>query len=450
MDLPDDLVELILLRLASTVYLIRAASTCKQWRRIVAAADAGFLRRFRSLHAPAIAGYYYNSEKFTSFAPSSPSASASAPAIDDSHFSLDFLQVIVQDIVDGSRPQSSSSWRIMDSRGSLLLLDFAGSHPDDGVRSLLVCEPLTRRYQWVVPPSAGRGFGGGGCEFSRAYLADGAEADEAGGRVGMSNFRVVYELYHHHHGVSAAVFTFTTGGGAQLSWEEKAIGNIAGSSSCMHVLGHAGGSCTAEYSASESELPLEADNWLCWDVMIFFPSCFRVAEGRDGHPRILTVVPGGGALKVFARCDNGGGEWVEEKMIPCAAAMHRLLGRPASSSSLGQWMSIVTTRPGFAVVSPQVREGRWFFAVDLDTMETPRATEQVQTKSKGVVGAGRGVVGAGGAGGVGGGVLDGSALGAGGVCMVASTTRYKSFSPVGSNEIDGSNCMYRQKIIILE
>ncbi|BAT07462.1 Os09g0323400 [Oryza sativa Japonica Group] len=242
MDLPDDLVELILLRLASTVYLIRAASTCKQWRRIVAAADAGFLRRFRSLHAPAIAGYYYNSEKFTSFAPSSPSASASAPAIDDSHFSLDFLQVIVQDIVDGSRPQSSSSWRIMDSRGSLLLLDFAGSHPDDGVRSLLVCEPLTRRYQWVVPPSAGRGFGGGGCEFSRAYLADGAEADEAGGRVGMSNFRVVYELYHHHHGVSAAVFTFTTGGGAQLSWEEKAIGNIAGSSSCMHVLGHAGGS----------------------------------------------------------------------------------------------------------------------------------------------------------------------------------------------------------------
>lgn len=126
---------------------------------------------------------------------------------------------------------------------------------------------------------------------------------------------------------------------------------------------------TAEYSASESELPLEADNWLCWDVMIFFPSCFRVAEGRDGHPRILTVVPGGGALKVFARCDNGGGEWVEEKMIPCAAAMHRLLGRPASSSSLGQWMSIVTTRPGFAVVSPQVREGRWFFAVDLDTME---------------------------------------------------------------------------------
>lgn len=51
--------------------------------------------------------------------------------------------------------------------------------------------------------------------------------------------------------------------------------------------------------------------------------------------------------------------------------------------------------------------------------KTPRATEQVQTKSKGVVGAGRGVVGAGGAGGVGGGVLDGGALGAGGVCTAA-------------------------------
>lgn len=34
----------------------------------------------------------------------------------------------------------------------------------------------------------GQGFGSGSCKFLRAYLADGAETEEAGGRVGMSNF----------------------------------------------------------------------------------------------------------------------------------------------------------------------------------------------------------------------------------------------------------------------
>jgi hypothetical protein len=54
----DDTVVLILERINSLVSLIRAASTCRRWRRVMA--DAGFLRRFRSLHGPPVTGHYYN------------------------------------------------------------------------------------------------------------------------------------------------------------------------------------------------------------------------------------------------------------------------------------------------------------------------------------------------------------------------------------------------------
>ncbi|TVU49457.1 hypothetical protein EJB05_00770, partial [Eragrostis curvula] len=57
-DLDEDVVGLVLERIGSQVSLIRAASTCKRWRRIIA--DAAFLRRFRSLHAPTVAGTYHN------------------------------------------------------------------------------------------------------------------------------------------------------------------------------------------------------------------------------------------------------------------------------------------------------------------------------------------------------------------------------------------------------
>ena len=57
-DVPDDVLELVLLRLVSSVCLVRAASACKRWCRVVA--DAGFLARFRLLRVPRILGPYLN------------------------------------------------------------------------------------------------------------------------------------------------------------------------------------------------------------------------------------------------------------------------------------------------------------------------------------------------------------------------------------------------------
>lgn len=51
-----DLLNLILLRLDSSLWIIRAASVCKLWRGIIAGGD--FLRLSGDLHPPAIAGHY--------------------------------------------------------------------------------------------------------------------------------------------------------------------------------------------------------------------------------------------------------------------------------------------------------------------------------------------------------------------------------------------------------
>ena len=61
-DLPDELLDVVLLNLGSPLHLIRAAATCRRWRRAIA--DAGFVARSRALHgAPPVAGRYYVTDR---------------------------------------------------------------------------------------------------------------------------------------------------------------------------------------------------------------------------------------------------------------------------------------------------------------------------------------------------------------------------------------------------
>ncbi|CAL5012250.1 unnamed protein product [Urochloa decumbens] len=55
-------VELVLLRVPSLASLVRAAAVCKLWRRVIAHACS--LRLHRSLHTPAVAGYFFNRLRF--------------------------------------------------------------------------------------------------------------------------------------------------------------------------------------------------------------------------------------------------------------------------------------------------------------------------------------------------------------------------------------------------
>ncbi|TVU37757.1 hypothetical protein EJB05_11091, partial [Eragrostis curvula] len=177
-DLSDDLLERILLGVGSPVDLVRAASVCKRWRRV--AADAGFLRRICTLHAPpvAAAGSYHNSSlkprNKSRPLPSFVVSCSSTTTICDRHFSLDFLP---------DADVMPAVWRAMGSRGSLLLLhgvDRKDPYPTIDYGNMVVCEPVTRRYVRISPATTFQGH-----DISFAYLCDGD------GGIGISNFKLV-------------------------------------------------------------------------------------------------------------------------------------------------------------------------------------------------------------------------------------------------------------------
>ena len=97
-DVQDDLLRLILLRLDSPLWLVRAACACRRWRRAMADGGRAFLRLAGSLHPPAVVGHYHVHRcRSIAFVPSPP-----MPPIDVGRFSLDFL------------PHAKKDWEVAD------------------------------------------------------------------------------------------------------------------------------------------------------------------------------------------------------------------------------------------------------------------------------------------------------------------------------------------------
>uniref|UniRef100_A0A0D9XCP8 F-box domain-containing protein n=1 Tax=Leersia perrieri TaxID=77586 RepID=A0A0D9XCP8_9ORYZ len=145
-DLPDKLIELILLHLTSPLWLVRAAATCKRWRCVISTTN--FICHIDRLLRQLVGGYYNYPRSLSSARPNSsslafvPSSSAVALGVDSRrHFSLDFL------------PGGSLSWEIIDSNGSLILLAKTSStrrgHRRSFFPNLVVCELVTRRYRLI-------------------------------------------------------------------------------------------------------------------------------------------------------------------------------------------------------------------------------------------------------------------------------------------------------------
>uniref|UniRef100_A0A0D9XCI5 F-box domain-containing protein n=1 Tax=Leersia perrieri TaxID=77586 RepID=A0A0D9XCI5_9ORYZ len=106
-DIPDDVLEVVLLRLQFAACLIRAACVCKRWRRVIVTADIAFLRCFHANHGPDLVGHYHY------VGPSVSDAAfvhVSSPVlVQGCHFSLDFVP-------------DTDSWTVIYSCGSLVLL----------------------------------------------------------------------------------------------------------------------------------------------------------------------------------------------------------------------------------------------------------------------------------------------------------------------------------------
>ncbi|PUZ51357.1 hypothetical protein GQ55_6G177800 [Panicum hallii var. hallii] len=318
-DVPEDLLEVILLRVSSPVCLALAGAACKLWRRVIA--GARFAGLYRSLHAPAAAGYYFNSCRSFWTMMAKPWASI-GPSFD-------------------TLPSAAAT-----GRGGLLLIEFNGLHyiPRTFPDVLVVCEPLTRRYEKIPPPLD---FDRRSCTYWRSYLVDG-EGEEAavGGRtIRMSNFRVLCEMYR--GGVArAAVFTAGSGG-AGSSWSERAIGHVVPKlDPTRRILGHAGGSWYYFYIKGMTM-------WIKYNLY--------VTEGRDGDHRIFSLLDG--TVKVFARLGGAGGGWALERSV--------------SLRYNDKWhMYLWATGPGFIIVALEYTRARQFLSVDLETMEVKAAAEE--------------------------------------------------------------------------
>ncbi|KAJ1266016.1 hypothetical protein BS78_08G118600 [Paspalum vaginatum] len=186
-DMPDEILELVLLRVPTPVCLFRAAATCKRWRRVVA--GEGFLHRLRSLrgHSSRLLLGHYSVKSSSSavmdlgtinaeFVPSPPRPASSGVHLRQ-RVSLDLL-VRPGDLPHGERPV------LTDSRGSLL----AFVRVD--LWCAVVCEPWTKQYSEVGFP-----WGEDEDEPLGAYDCVGAfllgDAGAGGGHDDMSSFRLL-------------------------------------------------------------------------------------------------------------------------------------------------------------------------------------------------------------------------------------------------------------------
>ncbi|KAL6615527.1 hypothetical protein ACP70R_037797 [Stipagrostis hirtigluma subsp. patula] len=140
LSLSEDLLLEIFLRLPSLATLVRAALTCRPWRRAVASSP-DFRRRFRALHPAPLLGHFFeapsptqvpNIPAFPTFSPTRPHDRDLVAAVRGGNFFLTTLQVGAGE---------SPCWDIVDCcHGYVLLMNW-----DDQL--LVVMNPFTKRCE---------------------------------------------------------------------------------------------------------------------------------------------------------------------------------------------------------------------------------------------------------------------------------------------------------------
>jgi hypothetical protein len=133
--LPDEIWEEIFLRLEAAADLARASAACSSFRHIVS--EPRFLRRFRSLHSPAILGFITSGIYRRFFPVGSPHRSApEARALEQA---ADFTFSFVPD---------PCAWRFRHARDGRVLLS---QHFSIKIvfEDFVVCDPLHRRYVMI-------------------------------------------------------------------------------------------------------------------------------------------------------------------------------------------------------------------------------------------------------------------------------------------------------------
>nr|TKW32659.1 LOW QUALITY PROTEIN: hypothetical protein SEVIR_2G182500v2 [Setaria viridis] len=295
--------------------------------------------------------------------------------------------------LDGFLPDSDSGWVLADSRGSLLLFRrrtgwAARANTLSPFPDVVVCEPLTRRCQGILSPEEHATCLG-------VFLLD------SGGRIGMSDFRVVAVLHEYHESEegrampAACVFSLGSDGGGwrvlptastncaavslpgeieRVSFADRANGSLY-----WVVGGEEDGAAMLVFDEAAMEfarVPLPADDDDDGGSLSSYDRwSFRVIGGGEdgGALRVVRLVRN--ELRVLARRRGSDGNewvWVVERLVRLREAT---LGLPGRDERFFQRNAmVVAAHEGYVLVTPQ--EKTWLFSVELETMRVEREHER--------------------------------------------------------------------------
>ncbi|KAL6622512.1 hypothetical protein ACP70R_032391 [Stipagrostis hirtigluma subsp. patula] len=337
-DLSDEVLELVLLRVGSPVSLIRAAATCRPWRRVIA--GAGLLRRFDSLHRPHVLGHFYAGAG-TAFV-RSPAPPGEAAADVRRRVSLCFLHCHY-------------------NVNTLVLADCRGA---------------------PFPPSPASATDVKPCPGAFFLDAD-AGAGEAGARPNLSNFRVlcVFVIRDVDDGTSiarASVFSASENRWFLVSSTPRFVdadfvGRIRGSiffwSTFVKNLVQLNEGTGA---FSFFKLPEPAGYDQDWGKLSYDRLKIRVVGGDTGAVCFARIV--GEDLEVL-RCSGNGGAYELEKAISLSQITSKGV---AGARRSWRFLDIAETVANHnRLVLESWEECNWMFFIDVETMEV----ERVQRKN---------------------------------------------------------------------
>ncbi|XBH75965.1 hypothetical protein VPH35_102681 [Triticum aestivum] len=342
LPIPDELVQEILLRLPTPADLVRASASCPSFRLLVS--RRSFLRRFRNLHAPPLLGFLGLSGKFFGVTPPSPSASAGSAVALAADFSFSFL------------PGPARDWKVRDVRGGRVLLDGSPFHN----LSLVVCDPLHRRYLLLPPIPEFEGWLPSSVDNPRRYTGRQAFLGDDQEAIQETSFTVISTVWRGNK-QGAFVFSSSTGQWRASIWDAGfgfffrlwyANGCFFGVTECRKKLLALD---TRRMEFSLSDLPPEAGDFSQLDLGPF-KQCVNIAivEAGEGITGMFVLLNGTSNISYLIRRNNGGSsnQW-QMKTIPLDSSSYIF------TSSTGRYLVIIQWG----------REDRATFTLDVKTFQ---------------------------------------------------------------------------------
>uniref|UniRef100_A0A0D9WZI6 F-box protein AT5G49610-like beta-propeller domain-containing protein n=1 Tax=Leersia perrieri TaxID=77586 RepID=A0A0D9WZI6_9ORYZ len=373
------------IRLPSLAALVRAALTCREWRRAVASSPE-FRRRFHATHPDPLLGLFFsipgpaqtpNLPAFPSFAPTCCRDCDTSAAVRGSDFFLTSLQARLE--------EEHQNWDIIDCcRGYCLLMNW-----DDAL--LAVFNLLTRRIEFVVYMTSPEFFKEACGNRHPALLNARLLCSDDNGQP--KSFRLVV-LSLDDSRIRANICSSDTGEWSSLPWVEKMPTPLRSTESFRS-------NCWLQNQGS-----MQANGVLYWvykdwrylvsldtATMVFsvvpLPQClihcsFDVDETKDGATCIVYEDGLNVGVLLHTKDDDGADRWVVDRVVFLRYELDEILRAGLHDDSAlfhlvdnSRWLYVLTVQDGYAYLSTHEKlhdpeTPCWFLSLCLETMKLER------------------------------------------------------------------------------